>query len=60
MLEKSLDNPLENKEIKTLNPKGNQLWIVPGRTDAEAEAPIIRPPDVKKKCIGKDSDSGKD
>ena len=46
-LEKTLESPLDNKEIKPVNPKGNQLWIFIGRTDAEAEAPILWPPDVK-------------
>ena len=48
------------KEIKQVNPKGNQSWIVMGRIGAEAEAPILWPPDVKSKLIGKDSDAGKD
>ena len=47
-------------EIKPVNPKGNQLWILIGRTDAEAEAPILWPPDVKNWLIGKDPDAGKD
>ena len=58
VLEKNLDNPLDNKEIKTLKPKGNQHWIVPERTDAKA--PIILPPEAKKKHIEKDPDSEKD
>ena len=48
------------KEIKTVNPKGNQPWIFIGRTDAEAEAPILWPPDVKNWLTGKDPDAGKD
>ena len=48
------------KEIQTVNPKGNQPWIFIGRTDAEAEAPILWPPDVKNWLIGKDPDAGKD
>ena len=48
------------KEIKTVNPKGNQHWIFIGRTDAEAEALILWPPDVKSQFIGKDPDAGKD
>ena len=48
------------KEIKPVNPKGNQPWIFTGRTDAEAEAPILWPPDVKNWLIGKDPDAGKD
>ena len=50
---------LDSKEIKPVNPKGNQSWIFIGRTDAEAEAPILWPPDVKSQLIGKDSDAGK-
>ena len=46
MLEKSLENPLDSKDIKPVNPKGNQSWIFIGRTDTEAEAPILWPPDV--------------
>ena len=48
------------KEIKSVNPKGNQSWIFTGRTDAEAEASILWPPDVKNWLIGKDPDAGKD
>ena len=51
---------LENKEIKSVNPKGNQHWIFIGRTDIEAEAPKLRPPDAKSQLIGKDPDAGKD
>ena len=47
MLEKTLESPLDYKEIKSVNPKGNQLRIFIGRTDAEAEAPILWPPDAK-------------
>ena len=50
---------LGSKEIKPVNPKGNQSWIFIGRTDAEAEAPIIWPPDAKSRLIGKDPDAGK-
>ena len=60
VLEKSLENPLSYKEIKPVHPKGNQLWIFIGRTDAEAEAPILWPHEVKSWLIGKDSDSGKE
>ena len=60
VLEKTLESPLENEEIQPVHPKGNQSWIFIGRTDAEAEAPIIWPPDVKNLFIGKDSDAGKD
>ena len=60
MLEKSPENPLDNKEIKPINPKGNQPRVFIRRTDAEAEAPILWPPDVKSRLIGKDPDAGKD
>ena len=60
VLEKSLENPLDCKEIKPVNPKENQSWIFIGRTDAEAEAPILWPPDVKSRLIRKDPDAGKD
>ena len=60
VLEKTLENPLDNKEITTVNPKGNQPRIFIGRTDAEAEAPILWSPDVKSQLIGKDPDVGKD
>ena len=56
--EKTLENPLDGKEIPSVHPKGNQSWIFIGRTDAEA--PIAWPPDEKSKLIGKDSDAGKD
>ena len=57
--EKTLESPLDSKEIKPVNPKGNQPWIFIGRTDAEAEAPILWPPDVKNWLIGKYPDAGK-
>ena len=60
VLEKTLQSPLDNKEMKPVNLKGNQSWIVIGRTDAEAEAPILWPPDAKSWLIGKDLDAGKD
>ena len=60
VLEKTLESPLDCREIKLVNPKGNQPWIFIGRTDAEAEAPILWPPDVKNWLIGKDPDAGKD
>ena len=60
MLEKTLDSPLNCKEIQPVNPKGNQSWIFIGRTDAEAETPILWLPDVKSQLIGKDPDAGKD
>ena len=55
VLEKALESPLVSKEIKPVNPKGNQHWIFIGRTDAEAEAPKLWPPDEKSWLIGKDS-----
>ena len=60
VLQKTLEGPLDCKEIKTVNPKGNQHWIFIGRTDAEAEVPILWPPDVKGGLIEKDPDAGKD
>ena len=61
LLEKTLVNPLASKELKPVNPKGNQPWIFIGRTDAEAEAPILWPPDAKSWFIAKkDPDAGKD
>ena len=60
VMEKNLESPLDSKEIKPVNPKGNQCWILIGRTDAEAEAPVLCPSDVKSQLIGKDPDAGKD
>ena len=60
MVFKTLESPLGCKEIKPVNPKGNQSWIFTGRTDAEAEVPILWPPDAKSWLIGKDPDAGKD
>ena len=60
MLEKTLESPLDSKEIKPVNPQENQPWIFTGRTDAEAEAPILGSPDAKSQLIGKDPDAGKD
>ena len=60
VIEKTLESPLDSKEIKPVNSKGNQPWIFTGRTDAEAEAPILWPPDVKSWLVGKDPDAGKD
>ena len=57
---KTLESPLVSKEIKPVNPKGNQLWIFLGRTDTEAEAPIFWLPDAKSQLIRKDPDAGKD
>ena len=58
VLEKTPESPLDCKEIKLVNSKGNQSWIVIGRTDAEA--PVVRPPDAKSRLIGKDPNAGKD
>ena len=60
MLEKTLESPLDSKKIQPVHPKGNQSWIFIGRTDAEAETPILWPPDAKKWLIWKDLDAGKD
>ena len=58
VLEKTLESPLDSKEIRPVNPKGNQPWIFIGRTDVEA--PILWPPDAKRQLIGKDPDAEKD
>ena len=60
VLEKTLESPLNCKEIQPVHPKRNQSWIFIGRTDAEAEIPILWPPDVKSCLIWKDTDAGKD
>ena len=60
VLEKTLESPVDCKEIKPVNPKGNQSWIFIGKTDAEAEAPILWPPDEKNWLIWKDPDAEKD
>ena len=60
VLEKTLESPLDYKEIQLVHPKGLQSWVFIGRTDAEAESPILWPPDVKSWLIGKDPDAGKD
>ena len=60
VLDKMLESALDCKEIKPVNPKGNQSWIFIGRTKAEAEAPILWPPDAKNWLVGKDPDAGKD
>ena len=60
VLEKIFESPLDCKEIKPVNPKGNQPWIFIGRPDAEAETPVLWPPDVKNQLTGKDPDAGKD
>ena len=60
VLEKTLESPLDCKEIQSVHPKGNHSWIFIGRTDVEAETPILWPPDVKSWLIWKDPDAGKD
>ena len=60
VLEKTFESPLDCKVIKPVHPKGNQSWIFIGRTDAEAETPILWPPDAKNWLIGKDPDAGQD
>ena len=60
VLEKTLESPLDCKEIQPIHPEGNQPWIFIGTTDAEAETPILWPPDVKNWLTGKDPDAGKD
>ena len=60
VLEKTLESPLGCKAIQPVNPEGNQSWIFIGRTDVEAETPILWPPDAKNWLIGKDPDAGKD
>ena len=59
VLEKTLESPLDSKEIKSVNPEGNQSWIFIGRTDAEAEVPKLWPPNEKSRLIRKDPDAGK-
>ena len=60
VLEKTLESPLDSKDIQTVHPKGNQPWIFIGRTDVEAETPKLWPPDAKSWPIWKDPDAGKD
>ena len=60
VLEKTLESPLDSKEIQPVSPKENQPWIFIGRTDAKVEAPRVWPPDVKSQLTGKDPDAGKD
>ena len=60
VLEKTLDSPLDSKEIQPVYPKGDQTWVFTGRTDVEAETPIIWPPNAKSWLIWKDPDVGKD
>ena len=60
VLEKTLESPLDCKEIQPVYPKGNQSWVFIGRTDVEAETPILWPPDAKNLLIGKDPDAEND
>ena len=60
VLKKTIESPLDSKEIQPVHPKGNQSWIFIGRTNAEAETPMLRPPDAKNWLIWKDPDAGKD
>ena len=60
LLEKTLESPLDCKEIQTVHPKGDQPWVSIGRTDAEAETPVLWPPHAKSCLIGKDFDAGRD
>ena len=60
MLEKTFESPLDCKEIQPVHPKGDQSWVFIGRTDVEAETPILWPPDAKSQLIGKDPDAERD
>ena len=60
VLEKTLESPLDYKEIQLVHPKGDQSWVFFGRTDAKVETPVLRPPHAKSLLIGKDSDAGRD
>ena len=60
VLEKTLENPLDSKEIQKVHPKEDQSWIFIGRTDTEAETPILWPPDTKSWLFGRDPDAGND
>ena len=60
VLERTLESPLDFKEIQQVHPKGDQSWVFIGRTDAEAETPVLWPPHAKSWLIGKDSDAGRD
>ena len=60
VLEKTLESPLDCKEIQPVDSKGDQPWVFFGRTDAKAEAPVLWPPHAKSCLIGKDSDAGRD
>ena len=60
VLEKTLESPLDCKDIQPVHPKGGQSWVFIGRTDVEAETPILWPPDAKHSLIGEDPDAGRD
>ena len=60
MLDKTLESPLDCKEIQPVHPKGDQSWVFIGRTDAEVETPILWPPHAKHWLVGRDSDAGRD
>ena len=60
VLENTLESSLDSKETQPVNPKGNQPWTFIGRTDVEAEAPTLQPPNAKNQLIGKDANAGKD
>ena len=60
LLEKTLESPLDCKEIQPVHPEGDQSWVFTGRTDVEAETPVLWLPDAKSRLIGKDPDAGKD
>ena len=60
VLEETLESPLDYKKTQPVHPKGDQSWVFIGRTDAEAETPILWPPHAKNLLIGKDSDAGRD
>ena len=60
VLEKTLESPLDCKEIQPVHPKGDQSWVFNGKTDAEAETPIVWPPHAKSRLIRKDLDAGRD
>ena len=60
VLEKTLESPLDRRKIQPVYPKGDQSWVFIGRTDAEAETPVLWPPDAKSWLTGKDPDAGRD
>ena len=60
VLEKTLESPLDSKEIQLVHPKGDQSWVFIGKTDSKPETPVLWPPHAKSRLIGKDSDAGRD